>query len=147
MGGFCDSLLGVSCAPHVEPESTALAHGYCVITDQTTMTSPTVQFYLDDPTLFENRVAADGTERSWTEWGVANPRMYTSQHWMDGPYQDLLRKNCLQIYQTGTKPDDVLVDDDVGETMDGAPFYCAREPLFDALFGGVFRAVDKIPTQ
>merc|ERR1712113_735916 len=60
VAGFCDSLLGVSCAPHVEPKQTALRHGYCVITDQTTMTSPTIQYYLDDPNLYDNRVGQDG---------------------------------------------------------------------------------------
>lgn len=147
VAGFCDSLLGVSCAPRVEPAETATRHGYCVITDQTTMTSPTIQFYLDDPSLFETRVNEDGTEKSWTDWGVSNKQLFESKHWMNGPYQDLLRKNCLQLYQKDTKPDDVLVDDDVGETMDGAPFYCNREPMFEAMFGEVSKSVDKLPTR
>jgi len=147
VAGFCDSLLGVTCAPHVDPEETARRHGYCIITDQTTMTSPTVQFYLDDPNLFDNRVDSDGTENSWVDWGNTNKKLFESEHWMDGPYQDLLRKNCLQIYQKTTKPDDVLVDDDAGETMDGAPFYCEREPLFRAIFGDVFDSVGNIPTE
>merc|ERR1712187_978145 len=96
---------------------------------------------------FDQRVDSGGNENSWVDWGATNPVLFEKKHWMDGPYQDLLRRNCLQIYQKTTKPDDVLVDDDVGETMDGAPFFCNREPLFDALFGGVYKAMDKMPTE
>lgn len=140
VAGFCDSLLGVTCGPHVTPESTAEAHGYCVVTDQTTMMKPTLQFYLDDPKLFANRYNSDGSENSWVEWTTADPSLYKSEHWMYGPYQDQLRKNCLQMYQKDRKPDDLEVDDDVGETMDGAPFFCPRDPLFDAVFGAVEQA-------
>lgn len=143
VAGFCDSLLGVSCAPLVEPASSLERHGYCVVTDQTTMSRPTIEMYLDDPTLFADRFNRDGTEKSWVEWGEANPRLYESRRWMDGPYQNLLRKQCVQMYQRQVPPDDVMVDDDVGETMDGAPFLCAREPLFEAVFGEVKRHVDK----
>jgi len=143
VAGFCDSLLGVSCAPLVEPKSSLERHGYCVVTDQTTMSRPTVEMYLDDPSLFEGRFNRDGTENSWVDWGEANPLLYESRRWMKGPYQNLLRKQCLQMYQRQVPPDDVMVDDDVGETMDGAPFLCAREPLFEAVFGEVVKRVDK----
>lgn len=143
VAGFCDSLLGVSCAPHVSSESSLEKHGYCVLTDQTTMSRPTVEMYLDDPTLFAGRYERDGTERSWVDWGEANPLLYESRRWMEGPYQDLLRKQCLQMYQRRVAPDDVMVDDDVGETMDGAPFLCAREPIFEAVFGKVVARVDQ----
>jgi len=143
VAGFCDSLLGVSCAPRVSSESSLEEHGYCVVTDQTTMSRPTVEMYLDDPTLFAGRYDRDGTERSWVDWGEANPLLYESKRWMNGPYQNLLRKQCVQMYQRRVPPDDVMVDDDVGETMDGAPFLCAREPLFEAVFGEVVKRVDK----
>jgi len=141
VAGFCDSLLGASCAPHVTPERSRQKHGNCIITDQTTMSFPTVQFYLDDPSLFANRFNNDGSTNSWVEWGEANPKLYSSGRWMKGPYQDLLRKQCVQMYQKGIPPDDVMVDDDSGETMDGAPFMCAMEPLFEAVFGDVRRAI------
>jgi hypothetical protein len=143
VAGFCDSLLGVSCAPDVKPESSRDEHGYCVVTDQTTISRPSVLFYMDDPKLFEGRFTADGEEKSWVQWGKADESLYESKHWMDGPYQDLLRKNCLSMYQKSIPPDDVMVDDDSGETMDGAPFLCAREPLFEAVFGNVVKKVDK----
>jgi hypothetical protein len=148
VAGFCDSILGVTCGPHVTPASTAVAHGYCVVTDQTTMMEPTVQFYLDDPKLFANRYRSDGSEKSWVDWTTADPSLYKSEHWMYGPYQDQLRKNCLQLYQKDRVPDDLEVDDDVGETMDGAPFFCPRDPLFDAVFGPVEQASidDDAPT-
>lgn len=144
VAGFCDSLLGVKCAPHVVPQTTADEHGYCIITDQTTTNGPTVQFYLEDPAVFANRYNADGSEKIWPEWGVANPTLYKSDLWMDGPYQDILRKNCMQLYQKTVKPDDVIVDDDVGETMDGAPFECPRDKIFEAVFGEVEASVDKM---
>lgn len=147
VAGFCDSLLGVKCAPHVTPESTAQAHGYCLVTDKTVVNDATFSFYLDDPALYTNRYNEDGTMKSWTEWGEANPILYKSGLWMDGPYQDLLRKNCLALYQPTVKPDDVLVDDDAGETMDGAPFQCNREELFNAVFGKVFDSMDKLPIE
>jgi hypothetical protein len=141
VAGFCDSLLGASCAPSVIPEETRQKHGNCIITDQTTMSYPTVQFYLDDPLVFANRFNNDGSTKSWVEWGEANPKLYKSGRWMHGPYQDLLRKQCIQMYQKNIPPDDVMVDDDSGETMDGAPFMCAMEPLFEAVFGDVRRAI------
>lgn len=139
VAGFCDSLLGTTCAPGVEPAEAAETHGYCVITDQTTMSEPTVQFYLDDPKVFANRYTSDGAERSWVEWGEADPSLYSSKLWMDGPYQNILRKNCLQMYQK-EPPNDLEVDDDSGETMDGAPFWCGHDDLFDAVFGPVEKA-------
>lgn len=146
VAGFCDSLLGTSCAPRVTPDDSRKKHGNCIITDQTTMSFPTVQFYLDDPSVFANRFNDDGSSKSWVEWGEANPKLYESGRWMKGPYQDLLRKQCLQMYQKSIPPDDVMVDDDSGETMDGAPFMCAMEPLFDAVFGDVRNAIFNKPT-
>merc|ERR1719382_370739 len=105
------------------------------------MSFPTVQFYLDDPSVFAKRFNNDGSRNSWVEWGEANPKLYQSGRWMQGPYQDLLRKQCLQLYQKDIPPDDVMVDDDSGETMDSAPFMCAMEPLFDAVFGDVRRSI------
>mmetsp|Transcript_57055 Transcript_57055/g.107479 ORF Transcript_57055/g.107479 Transcript_57055/m.107479 type:complete len:655 (-) Transcript_57055:102-2066(-) len=144
VAGFCDSILGVKCAPHVEPMETLDSHGYCVVTDQTVTNSPTLQFYLDDPHLFANRYNEDGSTKSWVEWGDSDPSLFKSGLWMDGPYQDILRKNCAQMYQKAVKPDDVIVDDDVGETMDGAPFECARDEVFNAVFGEVEKSVDKM---
>mmetsp|Transcript_92336 Transcript_92336/g.160389 ORF Transcript_92336/g.160389 Transcript_92336/m.160389 type:complete len:643 (+) Transcript_92336:138-2066(+) len=147
VAGFCDSLLGVKCAPHVEPLLTREEHGYCIVTDKTVTNNPTFSFYLDDPKLIANRYDENGIMKSWVEWGDSNPKLYKSDLWMDGPYQDLLRKNCLQMYQKTVKPDDVLVDDDAGETMDGAPFQCPRDELFKAVFGKVFDSLDKMPLQ
>lgn len=147
VAGFCDSLLGVTCAPSVVPDETRKKHGNCIITDQTTMQFPTVQFYLDDPALFANRFNADGSTKSWVEWGDANPKLYKSGRWMKGPYQDLLRKQCIQLYQKDIPPDDVMVDDDSGETMDGAPFMCSMEPVFEAVFGDVRRAIFEPETK
>mmetsp|Transcript_133416 Transcript_133416/g.231812 ORF Transcript_133416/g.231812 Transcript_133416/m.231812 type:complete len:694 (+) Transcript_133416:123-2204(+) len=147
VAGFCDSLLGVKCAPHVTPIASAQEHGYCLVTDQSVVNSPTVQFYLDDPNIFANRYSENGTMNTWLDWGDANPQLYKSGLWMEGPYQDLLRKNCLQLYQKTVKPDDVLVDDDKGETMDGAPFQCKREALFNAVFGEIFDSLDKMPIE
>jgi hypothetical protein len=141
VAGFCDSLLGTSCAPSVFPDESRKKHGYCIITDQTTMSFPTVQYYLDDPSVFANRFNNDGSSKSWVEWGEANPKLYESGRWMQGQYQDLLRKQCLQMYQKDIPPDDIMVDDDSGETMDGAPFMCAMEPLVEALFGDVRRSI------
>merc|ERR1719183_1359507 len=95
--------------------------------------------YLDDPALFTNRFNDDGSKKSWLDWEEAAPSLYTSHRWMKGPYQDLLRKQCLQMYQT-VPPDDLEVDDDSGETMDGAPFACARDHIFEAVFGDVVHA-------
>lgn len=139
VAGFCDSLLGLTCAPQVEPPEMAKEHGYCVITDQTTMTRPTVQMYVDDENLFANRYAADGSEKSWVDWGAADSKLYDSGLWMDGPFQNILRKQCAQMYQK-LPPDDLEVDDDSGETMDGAPFGCRRDLVFDAVFGPVVQA-------
>lgn len=147
VAGFCDSLLGTSCAPSVTPDESRKEHGYCIITDQTTMSFPTVQFYLDDPSVFANRFNGDGSMKSWVEWGEANPKLYESGRWMQGPYQDLLRKQCLQMYQKDIPPDDVMVDDDSGETQDEAPFLCPMEPLFEAVFGDVRRAIFREQTS
>ena len=43
------------------------------------------------------------------------------------------------MYQA-VPPDDLEVDDDSGETMDGAPFSCTRQAIFDAVFGDVEHA-------
>jgi hypothetical protein len=142
VAGFCDSLLGITCAPSVTPAQAAQQHGYCVVTDQTTLKRPTIQMYLDDPTLYAYRYDQNGKMKSWITWGEANPALFKTHHWMNGPYQELLRKNCLQMYQN-VPPDDLEVDDDVGETMDGAPFACARAEIFPAVFGGVVQAFDE----
>lgn len=148
VAGFCDSLLGMTCAPQVEPPEMAKEHGYCVITDQTTMTRPTIQMYLDDENLFANRYSADGKENSWVDWGSADQKLYDSGLWMDGPFQNILRKQCTQMYQK-IAPDDLEVDDDSGETMDGAPFGCRRDLVFDAVFGPVVQSSlhEKKPTE
>lgn len=144
VAGFCDSILGAKCAPHVEPLETLQKHGYCVVTDQTVTNGPTLQYYLEDPKLYANRYREDGSTNSWVDWGDADPALFKGGLWMDGPYQDILRKNCMQMYQKTVKPDDVIVDDDVGETMDGAPFECARDEIFKAVFGEVENSVDKM---
>lgn len=136
--GFCDSLLGATCAPAVTPNATAQEHGLCVITDQTVAHRPTLQFYLDDPALFDGRLDMLGNKKSWVEWSEeGNPQLYEKDVWARGPYQDKMRKQCLQMYQTTGFVEDRLVDDDTGETMNGAPFYCARDSLFNAVFGQV----------
>mmetsp|Transcript_97220 Transcript_97220/g.178179 ORF Transcript_97220/g.178179 Transcript_97220/m.178179 type:complete len:692 (-) Transcript_97220:40-2115(-) len=135
IAGFCDSLLGITCAPDVSPASTAVAHGHCVITDQRVATIGTTFLYLDDPELFEGRVAKSGAVNSWASWGAGNPVLYEKAIWNFGPYQDIMRKNCLQMYQVSGYPENRLVDDDVIETMPGAPFYCQREDLWKAVFG------------
>jgi hypothetical protein len=68
--GFCDSLLGVSCAGLVVPASAAKEHGYCVITDQSPATYPSIQMFVED--AFPGRYNADGTEKSWVDWGTVN---------------------------------------------------------------------------
>mmetsp|Transcript_154492 Transcript_154492/g.274022 ORF Transcript_154492/g.274022 Transcript_154492/m.274022 type:complete len:694 (+) Transcript_154492:81-2162(+) len=134
IAGFCDSLLGITCAPDVSPASTAVAHGHCVITDQRVATIGTTFLYLDDPELFEGRVAKSGAVNSWASWGAGNPVLYEKAIWNFGPYQDIMRKNCLQMYQTTGVPEDRLVDEDSETVMRGAPFWCSREAVWAALF-------------
>jgi len=133
--GLCDSLLGATCAPSVLPNATLESHGRCVITDQKVSTVGTAFYYLDDPKLFEGRVDENGKPQSWTKWGEGLPELYEKGIWSHGPYQDIMRKNCLQMYQVSGYPENRLVDDDVIETMPGAPFYCQREDLWKAVFG------------
>lgn len=132
--GLCDSLLGASCAPSVFPNATLEKHGRCVITDQKVSTVGKTFYYLDDPRLFEGRVDEAGEAQSLSKWGEGLEEMYERGIWAHGPYQDMMRKNCLQMYQVTGFPEDRLVDDDVIETMPGAPFYCQREALWKALF-------------
>jgi len=144
VAGFCDSLLGTTCAPSVTPASAATAHGYCVITDQTPATLPTIQMYVED--CFPGSRNPDGTLRLRTaqmagpgvykEWGRAVQGLYDSGLWMDGPYQNMMRANCMQMYRK-IPPYDILVDPGNGEVMDGAPFMCQRQELFEAVFGPV----------
>jgi len=133
--GLCDSLLGASCAPSVFPNTTLEKHGRCVITDQKVGTVGNTFFYLDDPKLFEGTLDEAGKTRSWVSWGEGLTELYEKGIWSHGPYQDMMRKNCLQMYQVTGFAEDRLIDDDVIETMSGAPFYCQREALWKALFG------------
>lgn len=134
--GFCDSLLGIRCAPDVSPASTLEAHGPCVITDQGVGNVGTAFFYLDDPNLFEGRLSKEGGSlKSWSSWGEGNSVLYEKGIWNFGPYQDIMRKNCLQMYQTTGVLQDRLVDEDEGTHMRGAPFWCTRQRLWGAVFG------------
>jgi len=133
--GFCDSLLGAACAPEVIPKTTRDEHGLCVLTDQKIGHTGSLYLYQDDPRIFEGRYDKDGNKRSWVLWGKGMPELYQKKVWSVGPYQDIMRKNCLQMFQVSGFVEDRLVDDDVGETMNGAPYYCERETLWKALFG------------
>jgi hypothetical protein len=140
--GFCDSLLGVSCAGLVVPSSAAKTHGFCVITDQTPATYPTTQVYVDD--AFPGRYNADGTMKSWVDWGTVNTwpwstdemSLYKKGHWMNGPFQNLMRRNCVQMYRK-VPPADLMADPATELMTDGAPFMCDHNEIVEAVFGPV----------
>lgn len=129
--GFCDTLLSVRCAPEVTPKSSLEAHGRCVISDQGTGKSGTTFLYMDDERLFEGRAKS----KSWASWGAGMPELYDKGLWSVGPYQDIMRKNCLQMYQKTGVVEDRMVDPPTKELMYGAPFYCSKDAVWKALFG------------
>mmetsp|Transcript_142094 Transcript_142094/g.250585 ORF Transcript_142094/g.250585 Transcript_142094/m.250585 type:complete len:646 (+) Transcript_142094:75-2012(+) len=140
--GFCDTLLSIRCAPDVSPKSTLQAHGRCVISDQGVGKRGTTFLYMDDERIFEGR----GKSKSWASWGSGMPELYERGLWSVGPYQDIMRKNCLQMYQKTGVLEDRMVDPPTKELMYGAPFYCSKDAVWKAVFGkfteGVGAATD-----
>jgi len=127
--GFCESILSATCAPAVVGPGSR--HGPCIVTDQTAIFDATVQLYLDGE-VFEGMRRSDGTRSSWKEWGQARPELQKRRLWTPDPYLDVLRKNCLQMYQPTAG---LLAVEDGADTQSVAPFFCARKPLFDKVFG------------
>lgn len=129
--GFCETLLSVRCAPDVTPNATLQAHGRCVITDQGVGQNGTMFLYMEDERIFEGR----DKNRSWASWGAGMPELYERGLWSVGPFQDIMRKNCLQLYQKTGFVEDHMVDAPTNEKMPGAPFYCSKEAVWGAMFG------------
>jgi len=131
--GFCESLLTMSCGPSaVGPGA---LRGPCVITDQGTFKEwpASYKFYADSG-LFEG-MTDDGTghRRSFRDWGPPQKGLYDSYR-----TTNVLRKVCLQLWHSGPASESLdtrVVNSDNGEVMQGAPFYCQRATIFDAVFG------------
>lgn len=153
--GMCDSLLRTTCAPEVN--GTGQAHGHCVVTDQGSFEDPTVKLYVDgklfigskDSKAYGGKKVRKLKFKKFLEWGpprreltTGRPQRYdwwthrsSSAMWDDDAWHNELRKACTSMYQPTGSVDSRVVDPDTGEVMNGAPFYCAKKKIFDAVFG------------
>lgn len=137
--GFCESLLSMTCAPNVT--GTGSHHGPCLITDQKVFQDQTVMMYGDEA-LFENMYDADGKRQSMAKWGQPKEKMLSSGIWQEDTQLNLFRRICTQLYQPEGNVDRRTVDTNIGLHANSAPFYCPRETIFDAVFGGVHKSHD-----
>jgi len=124
--GFCESLLSASCMPRVSGPGSV--HGPCVVTDQRFGHDASIRQYID-ASLFS---AAPSS--SWTTWGEAPKTFYSSHMWERGYHQDLLRKQCVQMYRSHGKLDTRIVDPATKEEARGAPFLCDRSVIMKGVF-------------
>lgn len=130
--GFCESLLSMTCAPHVSGPGGN--HGPCLITDENIFHDKSLMMYADDH-LFEDMYDVNGTRRSMKAWGGPQSKLLTTKTWENDKHLNLFRRVCMQLYQPQGALDRRVVDPSVGLTMHSAPFYCPRERLFEAVFG------------
>ncbi|CAK0834333.1 unnamed protein product [Prorocentrum cordatum] len=131
-----EGILGIQDAKNPEDIPRTSPTGYCVVTDQTTMSRPTVEMYLDDPSLFEGRFNRDAPAKA-----VRCARQHLSGLVMRGPalnwiWPSAARRVQIRIYQGGATPA-------VWERLlTGAGYlYSGRAGL--AVFGEVVKRVDK----
>jgi len=130
--GFCESLLSMTCAPHVSGPGSK--HGPCLITDENIFHDKSLMMYADDH-LFKDMYDVNGTRRSMNNWGGPQSKLLTTKTWENDKNLNLFRRVCMQMYQPQGALDRRVVDPNVGLTMHSAPFYCPRERLFEAVFG------------
>lgn len=132
--GFCESLLSLTCAPNVTGDGSR--HGPCLITDANRFWDRSVMLYADDD-IFEGMYDKNGKRQSMVDWGRASPEVLKTKTWQNDQHLNLFRRVCLQLYHPESKLDRRVVDPNLGLSMNSAPFYCPREQLFQAVFGGV----------
>lgn len=125
--GMCETLLTMVCAPSVK--GVGVVNGPCVVTDQGVFVEwqATYKRYVNDE-LFQGMQSG----KSYTDWGSAQDGLFDDHAWTG----DLLRKICVQLWQSTHPVDYRLVDTPgVGEMNWGAPFFCSKDLLFPAIFG------------
>jgi len=124
--GFCESLLSAACMPRVSGPGSV--HGPCVVTDQRVGQDASIHQYIS-ASLFSATPSS-----SWTSWDEAPQIFYKSRIWVRDYHQDLLRKQCIQMYQSSGSLDHRLVSSSTTEVMRGAPFLCDRSIIMKAVF-------------
>jgi len=132
--GFCESLLSMTCAPNVTGPGSH--HGPCLITDQHLFHDQTVMMHGDEA-LFDDLYDADGKRQSMASWGGPKEKMLASGIWQEDQQLNLFRQICTQLYRPESAVDRRTVDANIGLSTNSAPFYCPRETVFEAVFGGV----------
>lgn len=130
--GLCESLLSATCAPNVT--GPGARHGPCVVSDFGAFYDPIVMLHADGR-LFENMEDKKGRRKPWIKWGNPRLELLESGMWTRGVYQDTARMICSLMYQPTGTVDTRIVDSDTGEIMQGAPFYCDKALLMQAIFG------------
>jgi len=139
--GFCESLLGLTCAPEVR--GVGSHHGPCMISDTNIFHDESVMLYADDKHLFKGMYASNGTRRSVADWGAPSEKLTKTQTWQDDQNLNLFRRVCAQLYHPESKLDTRVIDPSLGLTMYSAPFYCPRDRIFQAVFGNLSRTSSK----
>jgi len=130
--GLCESLLSTTCAPDVQGPGSS--HGPCLTTDYGAFYKPSIALPVDGE-LFDDMYASDGSVKPWLQWGPPRKELLRTNMWVQGPYQDAARKICSLMYQPTGVVDNRTTDKDTGEQADGAPFYCEKRRVMDAIFG------------
>lgn len=136
--GFCESLLSMTCAPNVTGPGNK--HGPCLITDQNVFKDHSMVLY-GDQAMFEGMYDEKGKRRSVAEWGEPKEKLLEST-WQEDKQLNLFRRVCASLYHPEGTVDRRVIDASTGSEMYAAPFYCQREKLFDAVFGGVQKDFD-----
>mmetsp|Transcript_51023 Transcript_51023/g.79717 ORF Transcript_51023/g.79717 Transcript_51023/m.79717 type:complete len:662 (-) Transcript_51023:68-2053(-) len=132
VSGFCESLLSLSCAPSVEGPN---VHGPCVVTNQDMFQRQTFASAAEGE-LFQGMYTANGERRSMADWGSASPELLRSKAWYDDVNLNFFRKACVQLYQPTNNVDMRVVESSTGVKAYSAPFFCPRDKVFEAVFGG-----------
>jgi len=90
-----------------------------------------------DEELFENMHDEKGKRQSMAKWGEPKEKLLSGKTWQEDNQLNLFRRICTQLYHSEGAVDTRVVDSNVGLEMHSAPFYCARDKLFNAVFGNV----------
>jgi hypothetical protein len=132
--GFCESLLSFTCAPNVNGKGSH--HGPCLITDQEIFAQNHDLKLYPDEDIFGGMYGQNGRLRSMDKWGEPAPQLIRTRTWEDDQHLNFFRKVCMSMYHPEGSLDKRLLDSNMGSTLYSAPFYCPRDALFNAVFGG-----------